>query len=463
MTEKPVIAIGNFHPFITRNILDAGVLDALKPQAQKIVIFVPKEKEEYLKGLYEKDNVEIIGINFDTHITSSANRLFSRVAELLLDTFTKRNHQKVYLAKTGKRLKYYAGRLVMLLTGHRPMMYIAQPLFRWLDYTFNNPDVFGPYLSSIQPDIAFVTDPFAEIDVLFAKSARKHAKKYVSMVRSWDNLSNKSLLRFIPDLFIVQNEVMKGEAVRYHLVPEKSIRISGVPQFEYYARYTPIGKQEFAAQMGLDPHKRYILYSPAGQKFIDTDWQVCEILKTLYKENKIPEDVQFLVRLHPQNFTDLSKFTPDENFVIEDPGVGFKTDRVKEIEMSRQNVNHLADELHHSAMIINVVSSIVIDAAVMDRPVITIGFNGWEKTVPFLKSVEREHGEEWIKVLFDTGVTPIVKNPDELALWINRYLENQNEGQGIRKKFVDEHCYKFDGKSHERIASFVIEAQHHDN
>src|SRR5438132_851155 len=53
---RRTIFITDFHLFITRNILDSGILDMLAKDA-RVVIFVHKYKEAYFKELYEKGSV----------------------------------------------------------------------------------------------------------------------------------------------------------------------------------------------------------------------------------------------------------------------------------------------------------------------------------------------------------------------------------------------------------------------
>ncbi|HVM58916.1 MAG TPA: CDP-glycerol glycerophosphotransferase family protein [Candidatus Paceibacterota bacterium] len=441
---------------MTRNVLDAGVLDELREQAT-VTVFVPKEKEEYLRRLYGREGVRFVGLDLEPYIRGRRNTLFARVAEVLLDTRTKRNHQRAYAFAGGSRFKYLAARMTMTLFGHPPLSWVAWPLFRSAELHLNNPDPFKEYFAE-RPEVAFVTDPFDERDVLFWKSAKRAGVRDVVLVRSWDNLVNKTLMRVRPSKLIVQNEDMVEEAVRFHAIPRSRIKVGGVPQFEYYRRYTPTPREEFCKSMGIEPDKRIILFSPAGRKYTDTDWQICEILKQQIIHGELPSDAHVLVRLHPQNYTDLSQFVPDEHFTIEDPGVGLKTDRVKEVEFSRATVNHLADELYHCALVINVISSIMIDAAVFDRPTLTVGFDGWEKDVPFLRSIAREAGEEWLQVLFDTGVTPVARNQVELAELVREYLAHPEKDREVRARFVERHCAGLTGDSAARIARMVLSA-----
>ena len=125
--------------------------------------------------------------------------------------------------------------------------------------------------------------------------------------------------------------------------------------------------------------------------------------------------------------------------------------------MGIDHVNHLADSLHHASLVLNSVSSLIIDAAILDKPVVTICFDGWERDVPMTRSVLTEQSNEWLQVLLNKGLSPKAKNPEEMVRLINQYLGDPTRDKDTRANFVQEHCYKLDGKAPERIAAAVLE------
>ena len=450
--SPPTIFLSNFHPFITRNILDSGVLDLLLNQTQ-IVIFVNAYKEKYFKDRYERKGLIIEGVDLGRFVGSRKNVCFNRVAELLLDTKTKKFHKMENLLRGHSRARYYLTHLFTKAFSH---INLIKDIFRTCEFNINRHHAFSQYFDRYQPSLVFLTDVFNEGDLLLLKDTRIHGVRDICMIRSWDNATNKNFLRVLPSQIIVQNEVMKQECVTHHQIKPDKILTSGVTQFEYYRKYVPISREEFCKKIGADSSKRLILFSPAGGKFIDTDWQICVILQDLFQKGLLPDDVQIIVRLHPHNPIKFENFTPDDHFIIEKPGVLFLKERAKDAELPLESINHLADTLTHSSLVINVVSSMMIDAAVFDKPIITIGFDGWEKTVPFVRSVGRCHQEECLEVLFSSGATRIVTSKDQLTEWINKYLDDPSIDRNERKDFIEEHCWKFDGKAGERIASYIL-------
>lgn len=449
--SKPVIFLSNFHPFISRNIFDSGIVNKIAEASDIVVVFVLKHKEIFLKKKYEKQNIIVVGIDLQSEIHGRRLRYLSRYAELLLNTRTKALHQKIYFERDHRLFKYLFARFTMATLGNLPF---ARKTFRSLTLFLHPISVFDSYYEKYHPEITVSTDPFSPYDILLMKNARKFPTKLIGFIRSWDNFTTKEYLQVRPDKTIVQNEDMSEEALKYHDI--KGCVVVGVPQFEYYLRYTPISRKAFCEKMGLDPKKKIVLFSPAGDKFSSTDWQICELLKQGQMNKRIPADLQFIIRLHPMNPADLSKFVPTKQFVVDDPNSSYYGDHAKEYEMGIEHVNHLADSLFHCDLILNSVSSLIIDAAIFDKPIVTISFDGWEKNVSFSRSVLTEQSNEWLQVLLDKGLSPKATNVEEMYNLINQYLEYPELDREKRAQFVESHCYKLDGKAPERIINAIL-------
>ena len=417
-----------------------------------MVIFVPPQKEIFYKETYNHTQVKIEVFDLLKN-GSRLNKVLREFAELLLNTKVKKFHKMHVLYNTGNYLLYFLKRITTVALGK---LRVVKTFFRFVERTFNRIDAFGRFFTEYNPDVVFLPDIYGEEDILLLKSARKRGVKVIGMVASWDNNTSKHLMRAIPDKLIVQNEIIKEEAERLHAVPSRIIKVVGIPHYDYYREYQPVPREEFCHSMGINPSKRIIVFSPAGEKFISTDWQICELLKRAYAGGKISDDVVILVRVHPTNITDLTQFVPDLHFVIDKPGVKFEGMGEKKNELDKKSIHHLLDTLHHSELVINIFSSIVIDAAVLDKPIITIGFDGFDESAPFIRSVKRWISEDHMDKLLRTGGAPIVKTLDELIGQINKYLKNPALDRQGRKRIVEEQCWKTDGLSKSRMAKVIL-------
>lgn len=446
------VFISVFQGFISRNILNTGVLDAFLDRGVRVILFVQKGKEAYYKDIYTDDRIVIEGCDLD-RLSTKRDRSFRDIAELLLDTNTKRFHvQKRYRAH-GNRLRYILEHLFIRTFGS---WNVCKKVFRWAEDRYNSNTGFDAYFEKYVPDHVFATDIFGPNDVPLLKSARKHHVHSVGMVTSWDNPTTKTQLRIIPDTILVQNNILRDEMISLHAVDPKKLAVVGIAHYEYYKTYTPISREDFCKEMGINPKKKIILVAPAGEKFISTDWQIFEILKKAYHDGEVPSDVHFLIRVHPMNKIKYGDFVPDEHFTIEEPGVTFEGVREKGNELNKEGVNHIIDSIVHSAVVVNIVSSIVIDASVLGTPIVTVNFDGFEENVPITRSVKRFPAEENVAKMLATGGTQVVNSAEELIQAINEYLEHPGKDSEGRKRLVERQCYKLDGKAPERIVEYVL-------
>ena len=78
---------------------------------------------------------------------------------------------------------------------------------------------------------------------------------------SWDNLTNKGLLKFAPERVFVWNEVQRREAVELHGIPAERAVATGAQLFDpWFERRPSTTREEFVRRIGLDPGRPYVLF-----------------------------------------------------------------------------------------------------------------------------------------------------------------------------------------------------------
>ena len=163
------------------------------------------------------------------------------------------------------------------------------------------------------------------------------------------------------------------------------------------------------------------------------------------------------MRVHPRD--DLAKyerFADDPDVIVEKP---FKETIVAEgsnVDPSRDNRLHLANTLKHSDVIVNVASTIAIEAAIMDTPVVNIAFDGHDEK-PFLDSARRFYQYTHYKPLVDIGAVRVAPSPAALVEDVAAYLADPARDRAGRERAASELCFRVDGRAAERVASFVLD------
>jgi hypothetical protein len=188
-------------------------------------------------------------------------------------------------------------------------------------------------------------------------------------VASWDNMTTSTLIHGAPDLVTVWNDLQLEEAVRLHGVPRERVAVIGAPLHDRWFDSRPATtRAEFCARVGLPDDRPYILYvgssphiAPAEERWI-ARW-AARIRDTG------PEDVAraaILIRPHPHNQldTDLAAQRRLQNL----PQAAIYPPR-NDVRVSAAAHQEYFDSIHHSAAVVGVNTSAMIEAAIVGRGV----------------------------------------------------------------------------------------------
>ena len=90
------------------------------------------------------------------------------------------------------------------------------------------------YIRERAPDVVLATPVVnrASTQVEFLKSARRLGIPAGMLVASWDNLTNKGLLKLAPERVFVWNEIQVREAVELHGMPADRVVATGAQLFD---------------------------------------------------------------------------------------------------------------------------------------------------------------------------------------------------------------------------------------
>lgn len=443
------IFITSFNPFISRNILATDVFKILKIQPDlRIIIFVPDYKIDYFKSRYTAPNVIIEGIPAEKF--SRQDVLSSYLASSLVNSQSLAIHKREKLLRDKNIFKFVFSWILRKLFGK---LNLTKRIVRFLDLALQNNDKYrftdiGKYFEKYQPDLLFAADVYHNDDVHFLAEAKRRGVLTVGMVRSWDNITTKGMFRIRPDKLIVNNEIIKNEAVKWNGMEVKNIFVSGVPQYDRYINGKLMPREDFFQKLGFDPKRKLILFSPFGGRFYKYDWQIIEILKELGE--------QIFVRLTPNDAVNLSRLSKNPSVFIDQPGHQFRPNYFRDTELDEKDSEWLADSLYHSDVVVACGASIAIDAAVFNKPAILIYFDGFKKDLPYIKSAKRwldfDHGRQ----VWQSGGARPVRSREELISAVKAYLAEPLLDQGNRQKIALQQCSKLDGQSGKRLAEFML-------
>lgn len=437
------VAITSFHAHITRNILQAGVLELLLNTGTRVVLLVPPTKVEYFRKTFSDKEIFVEAVEIPKKTFEGAVMLFG------FGLFNIQNR----VVREWKEKKWFMYVFAVIINNTLAHIPILRTWLRTFASWYFASDVLDPLIEKYDFDLVVTTDSFYREDRAICISAKKRGIKTVGMIRSWDNATTKGVFMCNPDRVTVPNQVLKDELTSIHRVPANRVTVTGWPHYDSAKNEATVSKEAFYTSMGLDPSKKTILYGPGGVILYKHDREVLVMLKRLVDTNAFSVPVQFLVRFPPGDELDTSPIEGDPNFIIDKPGTNI-TGRKKESEMTVSDQEHLENSLHHVDLVLTLVSTLAIDGTVFGKPVVILGFDvpGTNKQSVSTFSV-RLH----FRKLLASGLVTVPKSEAEFVKNINAYLESPNLHNKERLELISRYAYALDGKSAQRVVDVILE------
>lgn len=427
-----------------------------------------------LKGLRQGKNVRIVllmpnqlRIDYYRSFFPESDDLkyatFPALRERLAGTFF--SYLKVYLLRTEtmdlkRRYSYYESRnafryVVSLLVNRILARPLVRKFARYFDARLGIDDAVKQLFDEFNPAVVFSVHLFGDDEAAILRAAKRLGVPSIGFINSWDKLTSRSIIRILPDYLIVPNKIVKTEAVCFHDIPPEKIFISGAPQFDIYRKLKPTSREDFLKQAGLPITARFFVFCPMGKTFSDSDWQFMLLIDSFLKRKLLPDDLFVLVRFPPNDRVRLGDSSKMDRFVFMIPGVRFSKTRGVDWDMNEADIQSLFDSIYWSELVVCPPSTISIDASILDKPVINLGFDFVpEKSY---RSILRFYGATHYRNIMGFGGISLAKDARDLLRLINHYLMNPQDNAEGRSKIVESQVERSDGKAGERIADYILD------
>jgi hypothetical protein len=222
-----------------------------------------------------------------------------------------------------------------------------------------------------RPDVLLVT-PLVDIgsdQVDYVKAARRLGIRSALPVLSWDNLTNKGLIRVQPDRVYVWNDAQATEAVRMHGVDPRRIVVTGAMVYDQWFAHGPSStRSEFCARVGLDAARPILLYL-CSSPFIAPD-EITFIEQWIAAIRAAPDQrvraAGILIRPHPENRQPWHRF---DALGLQNVSV-WPRGGVSPVDSESRN--DFFDSMYHSAGAVGINTSAQIECGIVGRPVFAI-------------------------------------------------------------------------------------------
>jgi glycosyltransferase involved in cell wall biosynthesis len=274
-------------------------------------------------------------------------------------------------------------------------------------------------------------------------------------LNSWDNAWKGLKVR--PALLTCWSENNKLELCRMASYRLEQVQVIGVPAFDAY--FAPDGqwsRAELCARLGLDANRPLLLFATLGQfkQQID-ETNPLEVLLKAIDAGAIPGNPQVVARLHP--WSRETYFKP----LLQHPAVS-----VSRYEHyvpgltwtpTRDEAILAGNLLRHANLVISPGSTMVVEAAIFDTPVVVPVFNEYMPEI-----FENYFRQTWLNQHFGSiyrnDWAPLVKQPAEMVSAINAALNNPGWYREGSRQIRENILGPLDGKATRRFAEAILGA-----
>ncbi|PIR66416.1 MAG: hypothetical protein COU51_04000 [Parcubacteria group bacterium CG10_big_fil_rev_8_21_14_0_10_36_14] len=453
MQTKKTIFITISRGSIAKNFLHNEFYEILKKEGWKIIILSPAFSDEVFRKEFGEENIFF-------------EPLYNHKWNLRDYFFAGLNKALVYNESTVLRDKYgimdksetSAMRRILKRIFFKPLSKFGfiKEVIRYIDFLFCPGKEYYVFFQKYSPDIVFSTNPMDDADSYVLKAAKRFGVKIIAMPKSWDNLSKMSF-RVKPEKLFLWGSGLIKEAKKYQNIDSDDIFVVGIPQFDVYSKpMSSFSREEFFKKIGVDP-KKEILVLGSDAKYSSTDIEIAEMVRDWINKGELEKDCILFIRPYfsaRDGEKKFEKFLGEKNIIIDH---WFKRNNIfrDSWDYSYEHMEYFSALMMQMTIMMNYSSTLTIDAAVCDKPIVGIAFDGYKKK-EYGSSVARWYDSTHFKPIVASGGIEIVKSPNELKIAINGYLKNSTLRSEGREKLRNNFCYKVDGQSGKRIAEALI-------
>lgn len=445
MSQKTIFYFLNYGSSI-RNIVSGGVINHLQGAGYRLVFL----------GVDARDRAAIeAGLSGDYVIEEIGNTPYRGLIRLLQKMRTYVWRSKVNYGEllsshgrpSGVRIQaqYLLGWLLRI---------VPYSVWSALGKAFAEWPSGNTLIGKYQPCAAVISNPISD-DNAAIEYCRKRNIPTICVLESWDILTNRGSLYSFPDALLVWNELIGEQAVRYHQFPAERIRATGIPSFDIYARPESYpGEAEWRQDNGLPPTGPVITYSLSSMHIYEAEDVVIQSLIDARKRGELPADASILVRFHPSAVDDVvARYRAMEGVVLQFPSKTFA--HRQNDETAGTSMMMLAATMRYSAVVINVFSTLCLEAVCCDTPVVVVNYD--PKSLPPLRSVKRYLKFLHIKELLDFDAVDVANSTADLVAAVARGISQPDLRRRQRRQCAERETFGMDGQATARTAKILCE------
>jgi hypothetical protein len=455
MNKRPVLFISVSIGWAIRNFFQTGIIEQLKEHFEVVVLATPKASAGLSMLDYQK-GIRVLTIECGKEpliwrlIRQLKKKVYMEGRRSTTETIREKYRRRPVYQQLGGWVVKCA---IQVINPHRLYGWLE-----WLDFKVNATRHLAHLFAEYRPALYFATHSTGYFEEYLLRNALAARVATVFMILSWDHLSSKILLNRRFHSIFVWNCHTKQELLRtYPSYREEQIRVVGIPQYDLYAEKPQLSYENWCRKHGLDPARRTILFSTMPQLRHDQQHIILEeLLKAISSGAKLPGDLQVMVKCHPFDSFNYETLSGDYPVAIYRNSLA-KGQEDDDWLPSQTEMETSRDCLYFCSININIFSTVTIEAAYFDKPIIHIAFDPLpvKNRVPCREYYNWEH----FKHIVEKKATILVHNYEELFEAIRQCSANPAVLEDERKLLVKTYIGQTVGRARDAVVNELVRIQ----
>lgn len=303
-------------------------------------------------------------------------------------------------------------------------------------------------------DLLISTNPFSSFEYPYIFWAKNKRIKNLSIILSWDNLLWMGKVPVESDYYFVWGPVMRKDLKRHFpFFPDDKIVEVGSPQFDFHINSDYIWDcEKFYNYLNVkDRDRKIICYSANTPEHFHSEPFLIEKLMQSLRENRIKYNPYIVLRIHPHDNTDRFNYLKSKHpeIIFSKLNPEMKNTPTWFIPKNEE-LAFFSNLIRYSSLNINLASTVTLDFAFLNKPVINIAFSPLKED-PLSLRIPHYYSSPHYKKVVEIGATKIVYSMEELEKEINYFLDNPEELSRERKRLIEQLCGGNDDFSKNKI------------
>ena len=329
-----------------------------------------------------------------------------------------------------------------------------------------NPGLYADLFEAQPPDLVVAGTPGWRMDRYLLREARARGIPTAAGIVGWDNPSSYSIPGSRVDHVTCWSEIQKEELVLGSDWRPEQVHVGGIPSYDgYFRKQWLMPRDEYFRMHGLDPTRKLLSYACSFVSF-SPNLQNIEALARLVASSTLRQPCQLLIRLHPNHFWDVDLFVEERERIRrlarEVPHVHVVDPVPLGGELgyySGEDMPEKASMLAHSDVFLTVYSTMVVEAAVHDRPIVSACIDapgGWNRRRKYSLPLSRIGDWPTHDRFRRAGAGRVALTERELRQAIDDYLADPEADRPARRAFLEREITYTDASAGRRTGEYLL-------